>query len=623
MKTYPCFGLEFLGQCHYDPTNPIVYFSIGQLIPLLVVILAVYKLLDPILKLRIESNRLFQFELGGSRLQNWANTLKFPNRLQPLSFVIKYFFNIKMRPFYWLIFISICSVFVASIISSIPNFYQIPVLGYPIFWEILSGLILVILGFSCIKIISEPARLNKHNYKIFFDHILHIIDRKDEKELAPLARELIPSLEILLSICTEWETLYIHIQDLAKKKYYPNKSSFSLRDLDKKIEYDEELKRKSQSSEIQNRCFRIINILSDREFCKVIACKVPEFSENLISLFNPNNLYVREQDVILKNILEASFENEDSILNRENQNDGLSKINNLTQLVFTNRHIFYYMNFSSIVPSIYTIKFIKEWQIKLYFSCLREALKFSFKVQDPQTLMHIHSGCLHVESLLEKILLNDTSFNHKQALFGHVHFEMMQVLYLAHENKEKIRSYHSRAHNLLPMFYKDKERTNEVSLYHILAKSIFDFFIILSRVNVNSPQEQSSIRFIGFDLLDTITMENDAEIGEILIRYIKFHINEHNFTNRLSPYLTQYIISCVGLRDSKKENNILRYDMLLSFRFYLLQKLKKEFHSLYMTDKEFALDLLPYNVSYDPKTKIMTQIPLISRFRKEIKLQCE
>ena len=47
-----------------------------------------------------------------------------------------------------------------------------------------------------------------------------------------------------------------------------------------------------------------------------------------------------------------------------------------------------------------------------------------------------------------------------------------------------------------------------------------------------------------------------------------------------------------------------------------------KFHPLYTTDEKFALDLLPFNTSYDSSKKVLTQIPR-SRFEEDIILQCE
>ena len=601
-ETYPCFGLDFLGQCNYDPTNPIVYFSIGQLIPLFIITIAVYQILNPILKLRTKSNKLFQFKLNFFLLNNWINKMQLPVPFQPFISFLRFLVpSVKIKFFYYLVLISIFAIFFSSIVPSIPNFYKIPVIGYPIFWEILSGLILSFLGIYFIKIISKPSQLNRHNYKEFFNCCLHIIDRREEKELVSLARELVPSLKTILFIGKKYEAFYSHVQNLAHKKHAPNENPISVYKLNQFIKQDKDLQRMVQLNEVEYYCFQILDLLSDKDFCKVVACKVPEFSEEFFSI----TYMPLEKRKILANIMKSSFENEDSILNRENQYDGLRGISNLTSLLFENHDLLQQHSFSSLISWFEQVKFTKKWQIRLYFSCLKVALKFSFNVKCRQTLQHIHDGFLKTEDILEDILLSQFSFEEKISLFKQVSFEIQSILYFINKNKDKINTYSSNQPFLFPMgFHPDKKNWHEISLYHILGKSIFDLFIKLSMINVKSSDEQFSVRLTGLSLLQYLlrgSRQENKKTSEILVSYIKFYINEENFKRRWYPALTKHMISVFGLYyPSKKEDE---WDSLQS---YILDKLKKEFHSLYNTEKKFALSLLPFGVSYDSQKKIIT-----------------
>ena len=558
MKTFPCFGLEFLGQCGYNPVNPTVYFSIGQLLSLIIITLAVYKILDPIIKLRIKANRLFKFKI-----------------------------------FHVLVLFSIIAVFLSNLIPSIPNFYKIPVIGYPIFWESLSGLILICLTISFIRIISKPAQLNRYNCKNFFKSSLSIITQKKEKELILLARELTSSLEIIINVIEKYEQLYFNVQRQAHKKYKPN--------------------------EFQKYCFKIMNLLSDKAFCEIVSCKVPEFSEKFFSIISSDYNFP-EQRKVFGNILKSSFEKEDSILNRENQYDGLRVMSNLTRLVFKNQKSLQQCPFYSITSSIEQVKFTKEWQIKLYFSCLKEALKFSLDVKCHQTLKNIHDGVLSIQNILEDILYSQLLFKKQIDLFRSISVEI-NLLYTLYKNKEQIETYSSYSYSLFPMgFPSDKGSKHEVSLYHVLAKSIFDFILTMSQFDLKNHHEEFLVRLTGISLLTNVLQDSSKqskEISKILVSYIKFHIDEENFKKRYYPALTKYMILVFGLYyPNKKETE---WDFL---KCYLLDKLKKEFHSLYMLDKKFALELLPFSVSYDPAKKIMTQV-VDSRYEKNIILQCE
>ena len=49
-----CLGLEILGNCSYDPSNPErIYFSIGELIGIIALLIAFLQLSKPIIRFRI------------------------------------------------------------------------------------------------------------------------------------------------------------------------------------------------------------------------------------------------------------------------------------------------------------------------------------------------------------------------------------------------------------------------------------------------------------------------------------------------------------------------------------------------------------------------------------------
>ena len=624
MNTYPCFGLEFLGQCVYNPTNPTVYFSIGQLIPLIIIAITVYSMMNPIIKLRIRANRLFQYKPNFFSFKSWINKFQCPDPFQPLALGVKYFISsITLNLFYYLAILSILSVFFSAIIPSIPDFYKIPVIGYPVFWELLSGLILASLGIVLIKIISKPAILTPHNFKEFFNCTVDIIDRREEKELLFLAKELTPSLKYIINIGRHYESRYQKIQILVLKKYSKNNSSLSIREINQFIKKDKELQKKLYLYEIHDFCFKIMDLLSDKLFCKVVACKAPGFAEEFLTYFSINNLSHPGERKIFGNIMKSSFENEDSILNRENKYDGLGGMTNLTRLIFENERLLQQSPFNSLISWIESVYFTKEWQIKLYFSCLKVALKTSFNISCHQTLGHIHNGFL---SIMDRVGYDHLPFKQEVNLLGQIEMEISNILHFINDNTDKIKKYSVRYSLVFPIgFHADIKSCHQISLYDIMAKSIFDFLLKLSSVEVKILDDQFVVRSQGIGLLQHLLSSNNTkkgtkEISKILLIYIKYHINEHNFKSRWYPPLTKYMIICFGLQYPANPKNIT--DEWQAFTIYLLNKLKADFHTLYISEKKFALSLLPLGVSYNPEKKIITQ-KTHWRFERERILQCE
>ena len=604
---YPCFGLDFLGQCGYNPNNPVVYFSIGQLLVLFVIAIAIYQILNPIIKLRIKSSRWFQIKIFSS-----LSKVKLPYPFQWISIFLKKHFPIKIIPA--LCFISIVSVFFSSIIPSIPNFYKFPIIGYPIAWEFLSGCILAFLGFLIIRTIIRPASLNKNNCEEFFNEILNIIDNNNEAELVALAKELTISLEKILSTVESRETHYMEIKKLAQEKYAKNQSVYFYQ-LDKLINSDKELKEKIQFTKEELYCYDIVNLLSDKTFCNVVSRKAPQFFEEFIRCLNSVHFIGHSRcKFILSNIMAASFKNKDSILNRENQIDGLSGVSNLTDLVFKNHTLLQMYHFTSLISFFESIEFKDDWQIKLYFSCLKRSLEFSFETEYHQVSDHIHIGIYKLKDFINKNFFIK-SFEKKTELINSFSIELSRTLSFLKEHKGKIKVYHSNDIFFFPLFYINKyDQPHEVSLYQALAKSIFDLLLTLSTINEKNSNELFHTRLIGVNLLQSVS--NTPEVENILMNYIKFHIDEMNFKKLWYPPLTKHMISIFGLYVPKEEKT--EMDKLNN---YLINKFKTEFHSLYTTDSKFALDLLPLNVSYNSEEKILTETSQ-TRFSKNITLQC-
>ena len=211
------------------------------------------------------------------------------------------------------------------------------------------------------------------------------------------------------------------------------------------------------------------------------------------------------------------------------------------------------------------------------------------------------------------------SFDKKINLFNKISFETQRLLIFIDENEHNIKAFNIDRCNIIPDSLRIyMQEPHQISLYHVLARMIFDFFIELSMIEVKNPDNFWRIRGAGIDCIVSLSIcKKVRNINNILITYIKTHIDEENFQRRPYSALTKYMLSLFGLYyPEKKEND---WD---EFKIYLLDKLKKEFHSLYTVEKNFALDMLPLNLSYDPSKKVITQNST-SRWQEKITLKCE
>lgn len=164
-----CLGLALLGKCSYDPAAPNQsYFTIGQLISVIALLLAFSQLTKPIIKFRLLANK------------------------------VNYAAAISASAF------AIACVFVATILPFIPG-KALPLLGYPVVWEILAGLVFVIVAGKLLWTISRPPSFHFKNADAYLKACATIIAKGNEDELGELAEEISPAVKAVFDECNRYD----------------------------------------------------------------------------------------------------------------------------------------------------------------------------------------------------------------------------------------------------------------------------------------------------------------------------------------------------------------------------------------------------------------------------------
>jgi len=158
---FVCLGLEFLGECSYNPSDPISYFTLGNLVSVIAILLAISQLTKPIIEFRIRSN------------------------------------NLNLKTLNCLVLIAIISIFIATLLPFIPG-KAMPLLGYPVFWEFLSAVLFVVLAIYVISTITKPAQFTKKNANQFLNATVLYIAKGGEERLNELAKEILPSISSII-----------------------------------------------------------------------------------------------------------------------------------------------------------------------------------------------------------------------------------------------------------------------------------------------------------------------------------------------------------------------------------------------------------------------------------------
>ena len=310
-------------------------------------------------------------------------------------------------------------------------------------------------------------------------------------------------------------------------------------------------------------------------------------------------------------------------------------------------------------------KLTEAWKIRLYFSYIKSCLipYFENKID---VLSLFERYFVIVNQIIENLLLlTDISFEKQKSFYSEIGLELDNILNLLKNKKpliefplnkkkrdklildicENIEWFFkghygdnndivSRVEYIKDIFIKNKEEISEQELnklkdlyeeclHFTLGYTIFNLFINLSQIKVKNFNEEFAIRSIGRHFILSSINNHYSPYLKYLISLIKNFIDKESFTSKQHPYhLTRYILTFSGFSDPRKDTSKENLNKADELQVYLMDKLKKEFHKLYITNKESALNLLPFNFSYNPSTKIITH----SRTQMEggnQTLQCE
>ncbi|MBT3864791.1 hypothetical protein HOF67_02045 [Candidatus Peregrinibacteria bacterium] len=272
---YPCFGLEILGNCNYDPSNPpYILFSIGEAIAAFSLAVIVHQFLSPELKFRIKLN------------------------------LAKYYSAIT------LFILGVLLPIVAAILPNI-NGQTIYFLGYPIFWEILGGVFIVSAMMVFIFIYRLKPQYSKKNCQEFLNYTVAMISTNDKTKISALAKDLYYAANSLILFASKYNRYEAITAERKGEKY----------------EIDSE-------TEI---AVTILQAISDENFCKMLACNYPSTINKLITALEKYKCGVGY--AFIQQLAAQSFIQSDSILSREKDYEGLGTFKGITRIIFGNAYI--------------------------------------------------------------------------------------------------------------------------------------------------------------------------------------------------------------------------------------------------------------------------------------------
>jgi len=529
-----CLGLKILGECSYNPADPKSYFTLGHLLSVIALLLALSQLTRPIIKFRIRSHNLSYKALISTAI------------------------------------IAIISVFIATILPLIPG-KALPLVGYPIFWELLSASLFVGAGIYVILTITKPAKFTHKNAEQYLNATISFIAKGGEVRLNELSEEIYPSISAVI--------------DEARK--YNQYQASAARERNENYEVPEVTK-------IAN---TILNVWSDKLFCESIVCRSPASAIEISSQLskNPNSSIGY---ALCKEIINQSFENDNSILNREESYSGLGFFKNFMRQCFSNWR-FVEGSYRPLQSWHYYKNTLKDWKVRKYCECVDIAFQSYLETKD--YWQHPDSLYVAVDTMASIAMYQITDISH---ISDHEEY--------GSENQKILSEVSQGFHNIIksvlevndyPEYDFDEETYDEFkdpSIFGIVAKGIYEFYEKLAMAKGHDDFIRHYVVRIWLDIFGVRSSQitsNQNEIGKRLLFHIRKKVIENlDHEQRWYPSITKLLLSLNGIYESDDNDD----DRIsASFHKEFLEMVKEKFPLLYQTEQKFAMNMLPEAFIYE------------------------
>jgi len=269
-----CLGVKALGPCSYDLSNPsLTFFSIGQLATVVALIFAFSQLAKPIVKFRIAT--------------------RFTPHWVP-----------------WVgIALAILSVFAAAILRAW-QFRDLPVIGYPIFWEFVAGACLVWASLLMIFRVTTKTRLSVHNAARYLQGSRSIIARGNVDDLREYGDEIEISISTAVKACKSHEMRILAALPNTDEKPLP--------------------------TDFERVCYTLLDLWADKQLCQVLVTRCPQTAVEILWAVQNMRLYESGAYALVQELIDQAMSHPDSILHREGDYSGLGRSKSFMSTAFGN-----------------------------------------------------------------------------------------------------------------------------------------------------------------------------------------------------------------------------------------------------------------------------------------------
>jgi hypothetical protein len=253
--TFACLGVEWLGQCNYNPASPaLIYFSLGEVVGALAFTLAVQQLL----------RQIYIFILSASYL--------------------------ALEHIYVLVFVGVAAALAAAIVPNLPILHGGP-WGYAINWELLAAALFVVAYGAVVIALIRPVNVRPDRIEDFAQGAARLLSEAEESDHIDFTRDLQRSLPTLITAAQfdqyEHDTTAFH--DFAFRK------------------------------QIRQAAYAVafLRLIADHLYCRTLVTRQPWRVANMLREVSTNRLYCRGAEQFVRELAHQAIIRDDSMITRE------------------------------------------------------------------------------------------------------------------------------------------------------------------------------------------------------------------------------------------------------------------------------------------------------------------
>ncbi|QMU56187.1 MAG: hypothetical protein GKS04_03270 [Candidatus Mycalebacterium zealandia] len=539
-----CLGLKALGECLYNPLDPPIYFSLGALISSGALFFVLIQIVGPIHR--------FRFAVNISASQKILGV--------------------------FLIVVAILGVFLATIVPLLSGAGAYPVLGYPVFWETLSAFLFVFLICYTVRIVFKPVKFTSGNAVKYLNATISFLAKADGKALEKLAEEIYPSIKNVVNEATNYD-YFKALQAKEDGKTY-------------------------EVSKATKAAITVLDVWSDKMFCKSIVCQFPQSAVEILGCLS-KKLHHRAGYSLCSEIIQQSFENQNSILNREDSYSGLGFFKQFKIQCFGDWE-FVNSSYRPLDQLSFYDSDLKEWQIRQYCECFEIA--FKSYVESKGWSYFPYSLKQASDNIFRMAMTQITKIEHipKDELYGSQNQKILTVIcegvgksinHVVEGPDYPVDAYDEDSYDFL----------KDYSVFGTVAHGLYELCEAFSFSKGHNHFIRSQflrVWHVVFGVQSSQMSKNQNEIGKRLL----FHINKNVDENldrkaKWGSPITKLLLSLDGLSNPPESDKRVYAEFYRSF----LEILREKFPILYREDPKFAMSLLPESIEYDGHANKLVQ----------------